>query len=386
MSRDLRVLERHFRHWREKGLVAADQEAALREASAELDRGRASSVLYVALGGLGGGLLLAGLVLVVAENWGAIPRLVKLGGWAVIQCALLYLARDFAERFKGRAFLSEPLAFVAGGWVLGGIALVSQIYHLDSRPPNGVWLWLALILPLAWALPWRATAAVVLVALTAALGLEVAASDSWLHAPRAEGPWLFLAIPMLSAALVSWLPTPVGGLRGWVGAWVFGVGTVWLLVFGAAQELDHTTLDGGWLLVAAAFLTALVQPSRCLPPVWDGLTARAVLVAAVLPWVVIGAEYDAGSVIDMLAVGLAWLLQVGVAVLAIRAGARGGSTAWVNLGYLALVAGILTRYFDFFGEYLEGGLALVATGALVLFVLYAMERARRRTLAQGRAA
>jgi hypothetical protein len=191
---------------------------------------------------------------------------------------------------------------------------------------------------------------------------------------------------MLSAALVSWLPTPVGALRAWVGAWIFGAATVWLLVFGAAQELDNTKLDGAWLLVAAAFLIALVQPSRCLPSAWDGLTARAVLVAAVLPWVLIGARYDAGNVIDMLAVGLAWFLQIGAAVLVIRAGARAGSTAWVNLGYLALVAGILTRYFDFFGEYLQGGLALVATGALILFVLYAMEKARRRTLAREVAA
>jgi hypothetical protein len=45
-----------------------------------------------------------------------------------------------------------------------------------------------------------------------------------------------------------------------------------------------------------------------------------------------------------------------------------------------LLAGILTRYFDFFGDFLEGGVALVLTGVLVLFTLYALERARRRTL------
>jgi hypothetical protein len=67
-------------------------------------------------------------------------------------------------------------------------------------------------------------------------------------------------------------------------------------------------------------------------------------------------------------------------VLVIRAGARAGSTAWVNLGYVGLLAGVLTRYFDFFGDFLEGGAALVLTGGLVLFVLYALERARRHTL------
>jgi uncharacterized membrane protein len=69
-----------------------------------------------------------------------------------------------------------------------------------------------------------------------------------------------------------------------------------------------------------------------------------------------------------------------IAVLTIRAGARRGSESWVNLGYLALLAGHLTRYFDFFGDYLQGGAALALTGVLLLFVLYALEKARRRTL------
>jgi uncharacterized membrane protein len=52
----------------------------------------------------------------------------------------------------------------------------------------------------------------------------------------------------------------------------------------------------------------------------------------------------------------------------------------VNLGYLALLAGILTRYFDFFGNYLQGGMALTLTGGVLLIILYVLERSRRRTL------
>ncbi len=145
MSRDLKVLDRHFRHWRDKGLVTPEQEAGLRHASAELDRGAASTIVRTALGVLGGGLLLAGLILIVAENWGAIPRFAKLGVWAALQCAFLYLTHELGRRFQDRPYLAEALALVAGGWVLGGIALVSQIYHLDARPPNGIWLWLVLV-------------------------------------------------------------------------------------------------------------------------------------------------------------------------------------------------------------------------------------------------
>jgi len=99
-----------------------------------------------------------------------------------------------------------------------------------------------------------------------------------------------------------------------------------------------------------------------------------------LPWILVGSGYDAGVILDQLAVGLSWIAQLTIAVLVIRAGARRASSWWVNLGYLALLAGILTRYFDFFRDYLEGGTALALTGGLVLFLLYALEKARRRTL------
>jgi uncharacterized membrane protein len=306
---------------------------------------------------------------------------VKIGVWAALQGAFLYASHALGERFEDRPYLAEAFAFLAGGWVLAGIALVSQIYHLDSRPPNGIWLWLALVLPAAWLLARRATAGVVFVALTSALAMEVETSDSWIHAARAETPWLWIAVPVLAAGLVGWLPHPARSVRAWVGAWIFGASHFFLLVFGAAQELDRTSLDGAWIPVAAGIALGLVWPERSLPAAWDGLTARLVLVLTLLPWVLLGSRYDAGALIDTLAVGLSWILQLVLAALVIRSAARAGSAAWVNLGYLALLAGILTRYFDFFGEYLQGGLALMLTGVLILFVLYALERARRRTLA-----
>jgi len=382
MSRDQRVLERHFRHWREKRLLTPEQEDALRRASGELAQGHASTAVKAALGVLGGGLLLVGLVLLVAENWGAIPRFVKLGSWGALQCAFLLLAHDLSRRLPERPYLAEAFAGVAGGWVLGGIALVSQIYHLNSRPPNGIWLWLALVLPAAWLLKHRATAGVLFVALTTALALEVATDDSWLHARNSDNPWLFLAIPLLTAVLVSWLPCKVASLPEWVGVWIFGVSNFFLLVFGATEEFHRPALalGGAWLLAAAGMALALAFPVRCLPRAWDCLTARAVPALTLLPWIVLGSEYDRGSAVDVSARGLSWVIQLALPVLVIRGAARVGSGAWVNLAYLALLAGILTRYFDFFGDYLEGGTALVATGALLLFVLYALERARRRTL------
>lgn len=380
MARDLKVLERHLRQWREEGLVSAELEGSLRKSSEQLLQRATGNVVRTALAGLGGGLLLAGLVLIVAENWEALHRWVKLGSWAVLQLGFLVVAHRLGRIWPERPALAEALTFVAGGWVLGGIALVSQIYQLDSRPPNGIWLWLALVLPMAGLLQRSAATAVAFVALLWGFALEAGQADSIFHTDSAEGPWLWLGIPLLAAGLVSWLPKRAAFIREWTGAWTFAAANFFLLVFGATQDLDSSDLGRGWWLAGAGILFALGLPDRCLPRVWEPLTSRIVLGATLLPWIAMGREYDHGVLIDGAAVGLAWIVQLGIAILVIRAGARNSSESWVNLGYLALLAGIVTRYFDFFGDYLQGGTALALTGGLMLFVLYVLEKARRRTL------
>jgi hypothetical protein len=230
MSRDLRLLERHFRHWRQEGLLTAQQESALRESSGELTQRSTRSVVRTALAGLGGGLLLAGLILIVAENWEVIHRGVKLGAWGALQVVFLLAAHHLGRAWPDRPALAEAFSFVAGGWMLGGIALVSQIYQLDSRPPNGIWLWLALVLPAAWLLPRRAVSAVVFVALITAFALEAVQPDSFLYASRPDGPWIWLGIPLISAGLVSWLPTPAPFLRDLTGLWTYAAANFFLLV------------------------------------------------------------------------------------------------------------------------------------------------------------
>lgn len=380
MSRDLKLLERHFRHWRQEGLLSADVESALRLSSGQLVQRSTNTVVRTALGGLGGGLLLAGLILIAAENWEALHRGLKLGGWALLQLAFLLAAYHLGRAWPDRPALAEAMSLVAGGWILGGIALVSQIYQLDSRPPNGIWLWLFLVLPAAWLLERRAVRAVIFIALVWGLALEAGQSDSIFRADRMDGPWIWIGIPLLAAGLASGLPSPPRFLRDWTGLWTFVAANFFLLVLGAAKELDRSNLGRGWWLAGAGITMALAFPERCLSHAWDRLTSRLVLASTFLPWVLLGSSYDSGVILDELAIGLSWITQFAVAIVVIRAGARHGSGSWVNLGYLALLAGILTRYFDFFGDYLEGGTALALTGGLLLFILYALETARRRTL------
>lgn len=382
MSRDQRVLERHFRHWRSLDLMPAGMEDRLRAASAEVGRTASGRALRTAFGLLGGALVLAGLVLVIAENWPALPAWAKLAGWTLVHGALLLGADAFTRR-NPRPALGEGLALAACGSVMGGIALVSQIYQLDARAPNGAWLWLALLLPTAWVLRARAVSVALFAALVWALALEVAQPDSLVRAKDAGGPWLWLALPLLSAALCSWLPRPWAGLRSAVGAWVFVMSHVLLLQLGASQIEDSSDLGRAWIVVVPGLLAALAWPERVLPEAWGRKDARLFVVLTLLPWIGLGAGYDAASTKDHVVIAVSWLVQIAAAMIVLRAGARAAANGWVNVAYAALLAGIVTRYFDFFGHYLEGGTALMGTGVALLAVLFLLDRSRRHTLAAG---
>ena len=45
--------------------------------------------------------------------------------------------------------LSEVCHLLGSGMFLANIALIGQVYHLSSRPPNAILLWLAGIIPRA---------------------------------------------------------------------------------------------------------------------------------------------------------------------------------------------------------------------------------------------
>ncbi|MDX1996421.1 MAG: DUF2157 domain-containing protein [Thermoanaerobaculia bacterium] len=384
MSLDPRV-EHHLAHWQQVGLLSDAQVAELRAASPP-DRAptATAAVPWVrwALVVLGGGLLLAGLILVMAENWARVPAFGKLGGWLAIYLSLLALVQR-AGRVTERPLIAESLAFVAGGWLFGGIALVSQIYHLNSRPANGFWFWLALALPLCWALPWRAMTLVVFVALVSALTAEVAAADGWLAATSALGPWLWLLIPCLAAGAVSFLPQPAQFLPNVLGFWWVVVSQLFLLFLGGEQILDRSDLGAAWWVAGLGLGVTLAWPRRVLPAAWSGLESRAIVVLSLLPWVLLGEHYEIGDGLDVIAIGVSWVTQLAVAFLLIRAGAASRRALWVNLGFLAILAGLVVRYFDWFGEYLEGGAMLALTGVLILVIVGALERQRRRTLTAG---
>ena len=131
-------IEKDFNIWVSKGMLGADAaKAMLAEYDSRETVFSAGRVLLV----LAAVLLSAVILLLVAANWEAIPRLVRVGGivaliWAFYLSAAACLGRGW--RGLGAAFL------VLGTMTFGGaIALVGQMYHLSGDAAEALLVWFA---------------------------------------------------------------------------------------------------------------------------------------------------------------------------------------------------------------------------------------------------
>lgn len=133
----------------ERGLVGEDTASLLLALAEEKKRPRGFERLAMALALIGAFGFILGLILVVGANWRHLSPAEKFAGFFVLFIAFhgcgLWLRWKRPEH-RGTA---EALNFAGGGFFLGGVALVAQVYHIDENPLNGVVAWFIAVFPLA---------------------------------------------------------------------------------------------------------------------------------------------------------------------------------------------------------------------------------------------
>ncbi len=117
--------------------------------------------------------MVAGIVLLIASNWDDIPRGVKLGTGLGLMLAAHGVGWWLREVRQDYRKTGEALHLAGSLLFLGNIALVGQIYHLVSRPPNAFLLWWAGIVALPWLLKSEIQHLLVLLAFGLWFGMEV---------------------------------------------------------------------------------------------------------------------------------------------------------------------------------------------------------------------
>jgi uncharacterized membrane protein len=375
--------------WVRDGVVTAAQRDAIL-ARHPVPAAGANRFLAI-LAGIGGTLLVVGVSLVIKANWES------LGDWFKILGLVTLLLGSYALGWRWKVSpgryprTGDACLMAAAVFFLLGIALVSQIFHLNSRPANGVLLWWLGIVLLPWLTGARGMQAVSVAAGLSWLGMEFGASDSWLrfaatgHRSYDDG-YLFaaaavpvgLALALFGVGLRHGRHERFAGVHehlGWVVACagLYALGFTWSV----HQWSMHTLPGARWqpvlvlaLLAAAGGAWAWLRNFAGLRPLaWALLPPLVPAFAHLLGWEL----RDSGWLWGALACLSLFLLNLGM----VRAGLASGRESWINLGMLFIALNILTRYFLLFGTMLEGGVFFIVTGLLVLGLGWYLERKRR---------
>ena len=386
------ILIRESDGWVGAGLVSPAQRAAILARHPVAARGASANRFLGVLAAVGGALLVVGVSLVIKANWALIADWGKIGGLVALLSGVYGLGWRWKLSPGHFPKLGDACLMVGAVLFLLGIALVSQIFHIDSRPANGVLLWWVGIAALPWITRAKGAQGVSVVAGLTWLTMELTSHDSWLRLAVDPPRWdenrfyLLAAIGFVVGAGLtllgrglrggpredfSGLHEKIGlGLMGWA---LYVLGFTWSVHNGSSPALTAIR----WQPALVVFVLVAI------PGLW--LRARNPLGEKPLVW------WIAPGLVPVVArlCGLdfafsAWLwgglsclamflLNVGM----IRVGMAEGREGWINLGIAGIALNIVTRYFLLFGTMLEGGVFFIVTGLLVLGVGYLLEQKRR---------
>jgi uncharacterized membrane protein len=378
------------RGWVEAGVISEPQRAGILALHPAAEQRQSRFVAILAT--VGGLLLAVGVSLIVKSNWEALGDWVKIGGLVTLMLG----AYGAGWQLKGAGGYPKTgdMALMVGSLLfLVGIALVSQIFHLNARPASGLMIWWLGIAAVPWLMHSKGAQFASLVALLVWIGAEMGTRGSWIEISRKNeiayvAAYFFLGLAVWLAGLglrgtrwnefaglhEKWGLLLVGSALYWLGfvrhfyRWSGHSGNLW--------EQPAMMVVSGVLLAGAGF-AAWRQSRRelmILAP-WMGLALVPVAALSV------GVDLqDNGWLLS----AASWVALFALSVAVIRVGIETAREGWVNLGVLMIAVNIVTRYFDLFGTMLEGGVFFILTGALVIALGIFLERKRRALLGKMR--
>ena len=385
--------------WVQAGLITAPQREAILHRHPRTPRGGRFVAVLATVGTL---LFAIGVSLVIKANWEA------LGDWTKIEGLVVLLLGTYGIGWRlkmaGGAYpkTGDACLMIGALFFLCGIALVSQIFHLNARPATGVLVWWIGIAAVPWLARAKGAQFVSIVAGLVWLGMEMQTPGSLLAVTSAGDRYsgrtaLAMESVFVLLGLAVWL---FGlGLRGTRWAefaglhekWgiVVAAGALYLLGFGRHQSNWYQgSFSGNWAQSWPALVVGFTLAGVATALAWRRSRNESVALA---PWIAFALVPVFGVVwLGWLGDGgwlwsaLAWLSLFALSVAIVRVGLETGREAWVNLGIALIALNILTRYFDLFGTMLEGGVFFIVTGILVIALGIYLERKRRTFVAAVR--
>ncbi len=394
-------LRRESADWVGRGIVSAEQRERLLELypGGVGEHGEPPSRFLVVLSTVGGLLVALGVILVIASNWERIGDWAKIGGLLVLLVGAY--AGGWALKVRPGAQhprTGEALLMVGTILFLAGIALVSQIFHLNARPASGLLIWWLGIVFVPLLTGSRGAQLVSLVAFLSWLGMELGTAGSPLRIVRdlslEEGAWLTgfawfgglgLALFFLGLALRRGAFQDFAGMHE---KWGLVVVHIALYLLGFLRHISSSIRDP---LPGVALLPGLALAAALGAAGFLAWRMRLAELKALAPWLGLALVPIVGVLagIDLQDEGWAWSVLAWIALFLldlglVRVGVDAGREGWVNLAVSFLGINILTRYFDLLGTLMDGGLLFLTSGVVILALGIYLEKKRRRLLASLR--
>lgn len=370
---------------REAGLISAEQQQRIVE---HFKLKEDTSRFLVIISMVGAVLMAAGLVLLIASNWEDIPRGVKLAGGLVLMLGAHGAGWWLREVKKEYVKTGEALHLVGSLLFLGNIALVGQIYHLTSRPPNALLLWWAGIVALPWLLRSKAQHVLVLLAFGIWFGTEINQNDSVI---RLRDECQVLAYSLLGLVYVGLGYSLRRGPFASFAAITERLGLFVLLLFaypltwkGFLDDYQNAITGSYGILIAlaavASVLMAIGSRNLELDRQWRwtwgltlAITGGLLAAAFFLPHEQVSVwhyEFSPFNAFAAVAMFVFCLLQIQV-------GLQERASALVNLGIAFIALDIVASYIGLFGTMARTGAMFLVSGVfLIVFGVY-LERKRR---------
>ncbi|CAN5295700.1 hypothetical protein BH10PSE6_BH10PSE6_36300 [soil metagenome] len=379
------IAEHFIRRWQKAGLI--DDDLARRIVAWEVANRR--PVVLWALAGMGALAMGLGVMAIVGANWEEIPAWLKLSVDLGLNVACAIAVFVFWRR--GQLWMCEISALLLFGLVLSGIALIGQIYQLQSAPWRALVLWLALCTPFL-ALTTRAR-------LTAAIW-AIAAATTWFVASDPIHD-LLARIAVVPPRRSYWEPDVLLPLMGFLAVCLtIAVASLrWLWPATRAQADMLMRLAMASLIALCSLVMAFAWRSSgdsgSLGPI--ALATIAALLAGAALWFS-GLAAERRMLVALLAASFAaWTIGVllsgfhgrlgdvaravlfiaywgAIGTVAARAGARG----IFGLAFTMIGLRLLVLYFEAIGGLTATGLGLIGGGVLCLVLAAVGWRLMRR--------
>lgn len=333
-------------------------------------------------------LLACGVALFVSANWDQLSPAARYG-LVLAMVAVFHLGGGFArENFRGLSTALHATGTLAAG---PAIALVGQIFNIQEHWPAAVLVWALAALAGWMLLRDQAQQTLALLLVPAWIVCELA-----FHVEGYIGDSVYMGRVLFTWAIL-YLTFFAGSRRGMVRGILFAAGALaavagviamlsgWTSWSAGQTLIPFSTRVGAWMAIATLpLLISAFHGHKGLVPI-----AAAIGFAIALPWchrtwIETYAFAGAGthSVTRTAPNLLAHALVAGFAVFLCGWGVRLGSRSLVNLGLAGFAAAVAWFYFSGIFSALGRSLGLIGLGILFLGGGWALEKIRRRILAQ----